>query len=61
MVIKATFTGVNSLGYVKNREYMLKVNSNFLSIKRIDDTGKCIYHSLKAFFSNWDNVKVMSF
>lgn len=60
MVIKAIFTGVNSLGYIKKQEYLLNVGSDFLCISRIDGSGKCVYHSLKAFFSNWDNVKVVN-
>lgn len=61
MIITATFTGANSLGYENGKEYQLKVaNLQGISVKRLDGTGKCPYQSLSAFLKNWDNICVVS-
>ena len=57
MEIKAKFIGTNSLGYENGKTYHLKIFG--ASIQRIDGTGNCIYHSLKSFLSNWENIKVV--
>ena len=61
MVIIATFTGVNSLGYENGKEYKLKiVNLRGISVKRLDGGGECPYQSLSAFLRNWNNIYVHS-
>lgn len=61
MIITATFTGTNSLGYQKGKEYQLKLaDLQGISIKRLDGTGKCPYQSLSAFLKNWNNIRVHS-
>lgn len=61
MIITATFTGTNSLGYENGKEYQLKVaNLQGVSVKRLDGTGKCPYQSLSAFLRNWNNIRVVS-
>jgi hypothetical protein len=61
MIITATFTGKNSLGYENGKEYQLKVaNLQGVSVRRLDNTGRCIYHSLSAFLKNWNNIRVHS-
>jgi hypothetical protein len=61
MIIKATFIGINSLGYEKDKEYSLKIaNTKGTSVKRLDGKGKCDYESLSAFLKNWDNICVQS-
>lgn len=61
MIIEATFTGKNSLGYEAGKEYKLKVaDFGGITIRRIDDTGKCPYQSISAFLRNWSNIKVVS-
>lgn len=59
MIITATFTGTNSLGYIKDKEYKLIVSEfGGMSIKRIDNTGYCPYQSLSSFLKNWNNINV---
>ena len=59
MIITAIFTGANSLGYENGKEYKLKVaNSQGISVKRLDETGKCLYQSLSSFLKNWNNIRV---
>jgi len=61
MIISATFTGTNSLGYENGKEYKLKISDvQGISIKRLDNSGKCPYQSLSAFFKNWNNITVIS-
>lgn len=61
MIITATFTGTNSLGYETGREYKLEVaNMQGISVRRLDGTGKCPYQSLSAFLKNWNNIRVHS-
>lgn len=61
MIITATFTGTNSLGYETGKEYQLKVaNIQGISVRRLDGTGKCPYQSLSAFLKNWNNIRVQS-
>lgn len=61
MIITAIFTGTNSLGYKKGKEYQLKVSElQGVSVTRLDGTGKCPYQSLSAFLKNWNNVRVHS-
>jgi hypothetical protein len=58
MVITATFTGENSLGYETGREYKLKVaDFGGMTIRRIDDTGITAYQSLSAFLRKWTNIQ----
>jgi hypothetical protein len=60
MIIEAKFIGKNSLGYETNEKYKLKV-SDFggMSIKRLDDSGKCPYESLSAFLRNWTDIRII--
>jgi hypothetical protein len=53
--------GKNSLGYETNEKYKLKV-SDFggMSIRRLDDSGKCPYESLSAFLRNWTDIHIIS-
>jgi len=61
MIIKATFTGTGSLGYETGKEYDLTVaNIQGVSVKRLDNTGKCRYQSLSAFLKNWNKITVRS-
>jgi hypothetical protein len=61
MIITATFTGINSLGYENGKDYQLKVaNLQGFSVKRLDGTGKCLYQFLSAFLKNWNNIRVVS-
>ena len=61
MIITAIYTGTNSLGYEKGKEYQLKVSElQGVSVTRLDGTGKCPYQSLSAFLKNWNNVRVHS-
>jgi hypothetical protein len=47
MIITATFTGTNSLGYENGKEYQLRIaNFQGVSVRRLDNNGKCIYQSL---------------
>ena len=63
MIITAKFIGKSSLGYETGKEYWLKV-ANFgyatdvaiMSIRRMDNTGVCPYHTLSTFLDNWTNV-----
>lgn len=60
MIIKALFTGTDSLGYEKWKEYELNLaDTKAISVKRLDGSGKCKYESLSAFFKNWTNVRVL--
>ena len=60
MTITATFTGTNSLGYETGKNYTLKIeDTRGVSIQRLDGNGKCPYHSLSAFFKNWNNIHVV--
>jgi len=65
MIIKATFTGTNSLGYENGKEYELVVSKDTLiSIKRVvscDLYGYaiCHYTSLTAFLKNWNNIQTI--
>lgn len=59
MIIKATFTGTNSLGYENGKEYELMVLYGG-TISRLDGSGECPYNSLHAFLKNWDNIKQIS-
>jgi hypothetical protein len=61
MIIEAKFIGKNSLGYETNEKYKLKV-SDFggMSIRRLDDSGKCPYESLSAFLRNWTDIHIIS-
>lgn len=59
MTITATFTGTNSLGYEIGKEYKLKISDlQGVSIKRLDNSGKCVYQSLSSFLKNWNNIAV---
>lgn len=58
MEITAVFTGTNSLGYEKGKEYKLKISeSQGVSVQRLDGTGKCPYQSLSSFLKNWDYIR----
>lgn len=60
MIIEATFTGKNSLGYETGKQYKLKVaDFGGMTIRRIDDTRKCPYQSISAFLRNWSNIKIV--
>lgn len=59
MIIIATYTGTNSLGYENGKEYHLKLaETRGMSIKRLDGTGTCPYESISAFLKNWNNIRV---
>lgn len=59
MIIIATFTGINSLGYETGKEYESEIPSvKGFSIKRKDGTGKCVYESISSFLQNWNNIKI---
>jgi hypothetical protein len=61
MIIKATFTGSDSLGYENGREYELRVaNDQGVYVRRLDGMGKCPYQSLSAFLKNWNKITVCS-
>lgn len=55
MKIQATFTGKNNLGYIKGHVYILNVGYN--SVIRLDESGYCIYNSIKSFLANWTDIK----
>jgi hypothetical protein len=63
--IKATFIGKNgSVGLKKNRDYILIVRAkDDVNIKVLDDVNErdvnCLYGSLHAFLSNWDNIQTI--
>lgn len=61
MKIAAIFKGTNSLGYVHNSLYDLRltshVNDSVIGIAREDGTGGCAYGSIVAFLENWDLVR----
>lgn len=61
MKIAAIFKGTNSLGYVHNSLYDLKINSHAndstVNIVRQDGSGGCVYGSIVAFLENWDLVR----
>jgi hypothetical protein len=60
MIIKATFTGKNSLGYNNGSEYTLKVAEHGgMSVKKLDGEGVCDYKSISAFLRNWSNITVI--
>jgi hypothetical protein len=60
MIIKAKFTGTNSLGYETGKEYELKIyDVKGISVRRNDGSGKCVYESLSSFFKNWTNIVVV--
>lgn len=60
MIITATFTGTNSLGYENGKEYKLKISDlQGVSIKRLDNSGKCTYQSLSSYFKNWTKITVV--
>jgi len=60
MRIKALFKGKDSLGYKNGKLYELKVaDFGGMTIRRIDDTGKCPYNSLSAFLRNWTKIEVL--
>ena len=60
IIIKATFTGTNSLSYENGKEYELLISRQDISIKRINGTGKCPYTSLSSFLKNWNNIQIVS-
>lgn len=61
MIIKAKFTGSNSLGYEHGKEYELRIkNTLAISIVRLDGTGYCKYGSLPAFLKNWKEIVVVN-
>jgi hypothetical protein len=58
IIVKATFIGQTSLGYVRNRIYALVLTlGSKLNIARTDGEGVCRYDSLHAFFQNWEKVQ----
>jgi hypothetical protein len=60
MIITATFSGTNSLGYEKGKAYHLNLSDiNGVSVQRLDGTGICPYMSLSSFLKNWNNIKVI--
>ena len=61
MIIKATFTGKNSLGYEHGKMYDLKLDKNkpYICIERLDGTGRCPYMTKIAFDNNWSNIKII--
>lgn len=62
MIIKATFTGSDSLGYKNGNRYKLEVcNFQGVSIMRLDGSGKAGYSSLSSFLKNWTKVYVIDY
>jgi hypothetical protein len=62
MIIEAKFIGNDSLGYENGKEYKLKIDDfGGMSIRRIDDTGKCKYESISAFLRNWTDIKTFNY
>jgi hypothetical protein len=62
MIIKATFTGTNSLGFEKGKKYHLEIaNIKGVSIHTLDGKVKCPYESLSAFLKNWNNITVLKY
>lgn len=62
MIIKATFTGTNSLGYETGKEYELKVYEiKGVSVQRLDSSGECPYMSLSSFLKNWNNITIVEY
>ena len=59
MIIKATFIGKDSLGYINNLEYQLVLNARpYGKIIINKNTDKaCVYNSTIAFLKNWNNIK----
>jgi hypothetical protein len=58
MIIEAKFIGKDSLGYENSKKYKLKIaDFGGMSIRRVDDTGKCGYESISAFLRNWTDIK----
>lgn len=67
MIIEATFTGKNSLGYENGKKYILKVaDSGGMTIRRLEDASvmpvyqHIRYQSVLTFLRNWSNIKVVS-
>lgn len=62
MMIKATYIGKTDLIYKNGERYLLKASDMAgVHITKLDDYknyngGKRIYHSLAAFFKEWDDV-----
>jgi hypothetical protein len=63
IIIKATFTRTDSLSYKKGKEYELALaDFGGTTIRRVDcsnEISKCVYHSLSAFFRNWNNISII--
>lgn len=61
MKVTAKFIGEDgSLGYVREREYILEFETLVNGIRIYDTIGKgmvCRYDSLKAFLNNWSVLK----
>jgi hypothetical protein len=59
MNIRATFIGTDSLGYVNNQEYTLKLNLRTFGkiIINKNTSQACVYNSVISFLKNWDNIK----
>ena len=60
MLIEATFTGTNSLGYENGKSYELQLEPKSMSIARPDGFGEYEYESLYSFMKNWDKITVKS-
>ena len=67
-IIRAQFTGSDSLGYVNGREYFLYITSgnsvgtigiHKLNIKTLNpETGSyCLYQNILSFLANWDHIE----
>lgn len=62
---KATFTGINSLGYIHGQSYQIIVHAmqgGAIIIERDvfgKPEGSCPYGSLKAFLQNWNSIEVV--
>ena len=62
MKVQAIFIGTDSLGYVNKREYdlfLMQIREEIV-IKRTDETGICLYDSMKKFLENWSTVTLIS-
>lgn len=62
MEIHAILIGNDSLGYITNNGYGLKVKNEFdiIVIERLDGSGRCEYSTVLTFLSNWNNIKHLS-
>jgi hypothetical protein len=60
MKISAKFIGLNgSLGYKTGQTYELYVAGKY--IKRLDNSGACLYDSISSFLINWTDITIIEY